>query len=170
MNRRAWAIVGICAAAILGAVYLMQKKFRSRRDFLFALRPDALKLQALTGISYLITLGHASEESGDGSNTLTAQARNIFSIKAGSSWKGPTFKLPADGQLYRSYPTFYDAMLDWASLLGRLYPEALAAAKAGNAAAYARALQRGKAGAYAEDPNYLAKIASRIHAVKEALA
>ena len=68
---------------------------------------------------------------------------------------------PADRiNSFRVYSSYIESMQDWASLLARLYPQAYAAAKAGDIKAFAVGLQNGKLGAYATDSSYPAQLAA----------
>ena len=93
-------------------------------------------------------------------------SHNLFNIKAGSSWNGPTVELPvteyANGRAYtevarfRSYDSYADAFRDYARLLSDSprYADVLGQS---DAHGFAHALQRG---GYATDPHYADKIAS----------
>lgn len=169
--KRDWLLLVLLLVLILaGGGIFVYEKFKSRADFLRAILPDAKRLEDLTGIKTKITLTQAAYESGSGNSDLVRASHNLFGIKAGSSWKGalapPTLtheekngvsvpvKATDRQEMFRAYPSFYDSMLDWSSLLARIYPQAYAAAKAGDLQAFARGLQNGKYGPYATKSSY----------------
>lgn len=184
--KRAWIILAILLLLLLagGGGLLVYEKFKSRRDFLKAILPDARHLDDKLGIKAAITLTQAGLESGAGSE-LALTYKNLFGIKAGSSWKGPVVNLSTTEELngvkvrvlasdpktradyFRVYPTWFDSMLDWSSLLARLYPEAYQAAQTGDIARFARGLKNGRAGAYATDSTYGAQLANLFPTAQE---
>lgn len=147
--------------------FFVVKTFKDRQDFYNTLLPDALQLEKETGIAHDITITQAAHETGfgmSGNTDLVLKYHNLFGIKPGSSWKGPVATFTTHETIggksvllqdqFRAYNTFLDSMRDWASLLARLYPQALAAAQHNDIDGFAKGLQNGKAGAYATDPNY----------------
>ncbi|HEX8604847.1 MAG TPA: glucosaminidase domain-containing protein, partial [Pseudoduganella sp.] len=93
-----------------------------------------------------------------------------FGIKAGSDWKGKTVDVATTEYVngraqrkierFRAYDSYADSFKDYARLItdNPRYEKVLASA--GDAASFARNLQ--KAG-YATDPNYAAKLAAVIN-------
>lgn len=64
---------------------------------------------------------------------------------------------------FRSYPTWYDSVADWANLMkASRYTKALAAAKAGDVNAFAREVA---AAGYATEPDYAQQLVSVSHSV-----
>lgn len=91
---------------------------------------------------------------------------NMFGIKAGKSWTGPTQNLntweDVGGRVnivdkFRSYANPFDSLGDWAGLLERRFPEASAASSFTDAVGGLRA---GQPGGYATDRNYNSKLNS----------
>jgi peptidoglycan hydrolase FlgJ len=125
-----------------------------------------------TGIPAHFLLAQAGLESGWGKHQpLTANGNpsyNLFGIKAGPNWNGPTVKATTTEvvngvaqkvvQTFRAYSSYGEAFHDYASLLSgsSRYAKALAANSAQD---FSSALQ--KAG-YATDPAYAQKIRSAI--------
>jgi flagellar protein FlgJ len=132
--------------------------------FLDALLSGALAVQAKYGIPASFTLAQAALESTWGSSQLAQQAHNLFSVKADSSWKGPTYNLGTGEFLngkevfvpasWRKYVTWDECMEDhvqffkknrryaacWQQTTGEGWATAVAAA------------------GYATDPNYAKKL------------
>lgn len=166
-------------AVLLSGGFAVVRVYSTRKEFFDALLPDAKALQAETGIDPFITLTQAAHESNFGKSELSAKYNNFFGIKPGSSWKGKTvtfttteFSKGVPYQIksaFRSYDSPLGSFRDWASLLSRLYPQALSAAQRGDIDGFGRGLLNGKAGAYATDPTYSAKLV-RVHDAIEALA
>jgi len=155
---------------LTGGGIFVYERFKSRKDFLDRIHPDAKRLQALTGIDPLVTLTQAAHESNFGNSELSAKYHNLFGIKAGSSWKGPTADLLTHEEVggkqipmrdrFRAYPSFYESLQDWAAFLATRYPQAYDAAKRGDLAGFGEGLKHGKYGAYATDSQYASKILS----------
>lgn len=180
-NSTLWILLVLVLILGSGGIFVYEK-FKSRTDFLKTLLPDAKRLETDTGIKSAITLTQAGLESGAGSE-LAQKYHNLFGMKAGVTWKGPVIALTTleevNGQKisvkatqadransFRVYATNYDSMLDWASLLARLYPDAYQAAKKGDIKAFAAGLQNGKLGAYATDSSYPMQLASIFQTVQ----
>jgi peptidoglycan hydrolase FlgJ len=178
-------VVLLIALLAVGGGVFVYEKYKSRSDFMKAILPDAKRLEDATGIKAAITLTQAGLESGAGSQ-LAQQYHNLFGIKAGVTWKGPVISLKTTEEVnglkiavqpdpkdransFRVYATYYDSMLDWASLLARLYPQAYAAGKAGDIKGFSDGLQNGKLGAYATDSSYPAQLAA-IYPVAQGIA
>lgn len=120
-------------------------------------------------------IAQAALESAWGQSGLTAEANNLFGIKAGSSWRGPTLDLPTwehgpqgwyrTVARWRKYPSYNECILDYARLIASLpwfrdaTPHADRPQGDGNATAWVRALlpAPGQPG-WATDPAYLSKV------------
>ncbi len=121
-----------------------------------------------TGVPAELILAQAALETGWGRHQiLTADGRNshnLFGIKAGSRWNGPTTEIVTheviDGERvrirdrFRVYPSFEAAFTDYARLIGT-HPRYAGVGTAPSPAQAARALQ---AGGYATDPHYADKL------------
>lgn len=138
------------------------------RDFLARLKDHALQASSTTGIPARFLLGHAALESGWGKHEIRAadgsQSFNLFGIKAGRNWKGPSVEVMTteyvDGaprkllQKFRAYGSYAEAFQDYAGLL-RGNPRYAAVLKQNDSAAFAQGLQRA---GYATDPQYADKL------------
>lgn len=170
MGKNLWLWLAITVGlAVMTGTFVV--KFKTRKDFYDSLLPDALRLERETGIAPHITLAQAAHESNYGNDAgLATQFHNLFGIKPGSSWKGDraifATKETIGGKVipvkseFRAYPSFFASMQDWATLLVNLYPAAYQAAQRNDILAFADGLRKGRAGAYATDPNYGAKLVS----------
>ena len=166
----------IIAAAVIVAVVLFmanekKSRKRSKAEFFTLLRPVARAVESETGIKADIGMLQAAHESAFGNSGLTKKANNLFGFTAelGTYWrtrKLPFVLMPTSEYLkgkwvrverpFRAYTSWEDSYRDWARLMQtRRYPEALAAARAGNLNAFAEALYRA---GYATDPGYAAKL------------
>jgi flagellum-specific peptidoglycan hydrolase FlgJ len=57
-----------------------------KHPFFDELIPYAQEMQRRTGIPASVALAQAALESGFGKSLLSKQAKNLFGVKAGSSW------------------------------------------------------------------------------------
>jgi len=138
------------------------------QKFAEKIRPAALAVEGLTGIPWKFAMTQAAHESRYGESRLTVEANNLFGV-TGDTWAHQgkpvywieTKEFAADKtpfiirRPFRKYANWEESLRDWASLLERRYPKALAAAKAGDFDGFARALA---AGGYATDPRYAEKL------------
>jgi flagellar protein FlgJ len=147
----------------------------AQQEFLASIRPYAEEAGQKLGVSPDIVAAHAALESGWGQRPLrngTADANNLFGIKAGGGWQGDvaantTTEYEHGAAVkkvdrFRSYPDQASAFRDYADLLASS-PRYRQALNAGNDAhAFAAGLARG---GYATDPAYaqkLSKLAAKI--------
>ena len=131
------------------------------KDFADKFQPMALKMEAATGIPWRFALIQAGHESRHGESRLAIEARNLFGF-TGDSWYTAgkpvywieTREVGKDGMAFnikrpfRKYDSWEESLTDWAGLLERKYPAALAAARAGDFNGFAKGLE---AGGYASD-------------------
>jgi flagellar protein FlgJ len=138
------------------------------RAFVERVWPAALSASRATGIPAQFLVAQAALETGWGRAELTAAdgaaSHNLFNIKAGSSWQGPTVKVSAgefvDGRWtredssFRRYGSYAESFADYARLLldQPRYARVVGAQDAGT---FARGLQQS---GYATDPMYGAKL------------
>ncbi|MEA3639797.1 MAG: flagellar assembly peptidoglycan hydrolase FlgJ [Lamprobacter sp.] len=136
--------------------------------FLQPLLAPAEAASRRTGVPAELILAQAALETGWGRHQIrTADGRNshnLFGIKAGSQWQGPTAEVTTheyfNGQRtrirdqFRVYDSYEAAFIDYGRLISRS-PRYAAVSTAPNAAQAARALQ---AGGYATDPAYADKL------------
>jgi flagellar protein FlgJ len=134
------------------------------QDFLMRMKDHAVQASNATGIPARFLLGQAALESGWGKHEIRAadgsQSFNLFGIKAGRSWKGPTVEAMTTEyvggaprrmlQKFRAYGSYAEAFQDYAGLMqgNRRYAAVL---KQTDSAGFAYGLQRA---GYATDPQY----------------
>jgi len=145
------------------------------RAFQNKLGSHAEEASRATGIPAKFMLGQAALESGWGRREIKGRdgsnSHNLFGIKAGADWKGKVVeattteyvngKAQTRVERFRAYDSYADSFKDYARLIASnpRYEKALASATSGDAAGFAKGLQRG---GYATDPNYAVKLASII--------
>ena len=131
-----------------------------------------------SGISHQLIMAQAALESGWGQREIpTADGKrsfNLFGIKAGSSWDGPTTNITtteyANGVAkkvqasFRVYGSYVEAISDYIKLLTS-NPRYAQVASANTPEQAAHELQRA---GYATDPNYADKLVSVIQKIKGA--
>jgi flagellar protein FlgJ len=142
------------------------------RSFQDKLGAHAEEASRSTGIPAKFMLGQAALESGWGKREIKnadgSASHNLFGIKAGPGWKGKVATAVTTEYVngvpqtrvekFRAYDTYADGFKDYAKLISKNPRYEQVMASAGDAASFARGLQ--KAG-YATDPLYAAKL-SRI--------
>jgi peptidoglycan hydrolase FlgJ len=155
---------------------LSPQRLQQGQDFLLRMKEHAVEASNATGIPARFLLGHAALESGWGKHEIRAadgsQSFNLFGIKAGRNWKGPTVDVMTteyvDGaprkmvQKFRAYSSYAEAFQDYASLM-QGNPRYAAVLKQGDSAGFAQGLQRA---GYATDPQYAAKLTSILNGAR----
>jgi flagellar protein FlgJ len=147
---------------------LKPEALRNSQEFLDRMKAHAQEASQATGIPARFLLGQAALESGWGKREIRAtdgsQSFNVFGVKAGRNWTGPTVQVMTteyvDGaprkvmQKFRAYASYADAFKDYASLMqgSRRYAAVL---KQTDSAGFAYGLQRA---GYATDPQYGQKL------------
>ncbi len=141
-------------------------------EFIAWLLPAAKATEAATGIPAAFTVAQGALESSWGASKLAQQAKNIFSIKADTAWKGATLSMDSievvQGRrvmtpcLWRVYASLDDCCTDRAAFFRRNQRYAHCFAETA-ADGWARAVQ---AAGYATDPAYADKIISVMRAHK----
>lgn len=130
--------------------------------------------EAATGIPANFMVAQAAHESGWGrheiKNTDGSTSFNVFGIKAGGSWKGPTTEVTTteviDGQArkvkakFRAYGSYEEAFTDYAKMMKNNPRYSKVVASGTSAQGFAQGLQ--KAG-YATDPEYASKLTRMIN-------
>lgn len=133
----------------------------------------ASQVSQQTGIPANFMLAQAALETGWGAKEIIGRdgtrSHNLFGIKAGSHWKGPTVDVMTteyvDGkpqrmlQKFRAYGSFEESFADYARLINDNPRYAQARAAVGNAKAFAQNLQNA---GYATDPAYAQKLSAVI--------
>ena len=141
----------------------------SGREFADRMWPHAAEASRTTGIPAHFMLGQAALESGWGKREIRgadgAQSFNLFGIKAGRGWNGPTVEAPTTEYVngtpvkttarFRTYGSYAESFRDYAKFLSTNPRYAGVIDNAADAAGFARNLQ--KAG-YATDPQYADKL------------
>jgi flagellar protein FlgJ len=149
----------------------------SKQDFINAMRPHAERAARSLGVDPHALIAQAALETGWG-RSLPRDANgnpsfNLFGIKAGASWKGPSVAsrtlefdegLPVVKQeRFRAYNSAAECFADYAALIGRSPRYAAARNTGSDVDAFAQALQ---AGGYATDPNYARKLSALTQEVR----
>ena len=136
--------------------------------FLDRLSASAQAASRKTGVPAELILAQAALETGWGRHEIATadggNSHNLFGIKAGSQWQGPTTEIVThevlNGQRtrirdsFRVYGSFEEAFTDYARLIGD-NPRYAKVTSAPSAAQAARELQ---SGGYATDPAYADKL------------
>ena len=145
-----------------------------RAAFVQKLWAPAQAAERATGLPAGFIVGQAALETGWGRAELRlpdgSSAHNLFGIKAGSRWKGPTVDAVTteyvDGRAvrkverFRAYPSYDHAFRDWAGLIAGS-PRYAPVVRAGHTVeGFAQGLQRA---GYATDPRYADKLTRTIH-------
>ncbi len=138
------------------------------RDFVNRVWSHAVDAARSIGIQPHFMVGQAALESGWGRHEIRAAdgsaTHNIFGIKAGRSWKGPTVEKATTEYVngvahrttakFRVYASYGEAFSDYAKFL-RGNPRYANVAQAQDAKGFARSLQQS---GYATDPAYADKL------------
>jgi flagellar protein FlgJ len=156
------------AATPAKAGKIRPEALRTGQEFLDRMKAHAFEASQATGIPARFLLGQAALESGWGKREIRAadgsQSFNVFGIKAGRNWTGPTVQAMTteyvDGaprkvmQKFRAYASYTEAFKDYAGLMqgSRRYAAVL---KQTDSAGFAYGLQRA---GYATDPQYGQKL------------
>jgi len=131
-----------------------------------------------SGISHQLIVAQAALESGWGQREIPTadgkQSFNLFGIKAGGSWSGPTTDITTTEYTngvakkvqasFRVYGSYVEAITDYVKLLTN-NPRYAQVTAAGTPEQAAHALQ---AAGYATDPNYASKLVNVIQKIKGA--
>lgn len=109
------------------------------------------------GFPWRFALGLSKLETGNGNNSLTRYANNLFSIKIGTGWKtggwkGKTYYIKGNDN-FRAYDSWEDSMRDFRRLIGfDIYQKAYTAAMTGDAEGFYREIKA--AGYDVSEPKY----------------
>lgn len=151
------------------------------REFVQRMWESAKSAEHSTGMPAQFILGQAALESGWGRREIRqpdgSSSHNLFGIKAGGSWSGPTVKAVTTEfvngvarkttETFRAYSSYADSFADYARLINN-NPRYAAARNAGaDASVFARSLQTA---GYATDPLYAAKLTRVIEQTVRATA
>jgi len=141
----------------------------SAQEFVALHTEAAQRAEGASGIPASFMVAQAAHETGWGKKAIRmadgSQSFNLFGIKAGADWKGPTAKVVTtefiDGrpqklaQSFRAYSSYEESFADYARLMttSPRYREVVASAQ--SAQGFAQGLQRA---GYATDPGYADKL------------
>ena len=146
---------------------------QSAASFLQLHRQAADAASAATGIPANFMLAQAALETGWGKREIVGSdgsaSHNLFGIKAGAGWAGPTVDVTTTEYLagrpqklvqrFRAYASEAAAFADYARLISSSPRYAAVTAAGGDAKAFADSLQKS---GYATDPAYASKLAKVI--------
>lgn len=149
----------------------------AQQSFIAEHQAAARAAEAASGIPAAFMIAQAAHETGWGRHEIRGSdgsaSNNLFGIKAGPGWDGPTVKITTtefvDGRPrkvqaeFRAYASAAESFADYARLVGNSprYREAMAQASARSAEGFAAGLQRA---GYATDPGYADKLTRTINA------
>ncbi|SBT05045.1 Flagellar rod assembly protein/muramidase FlgJ [Candidatus Accumulibacter aalborgensis] len=139
------------------------------RAFVDRVWPHAVEAAALTGVPAHFLVAHSALESGWGKHEITmangSPSFNIFGIKAGRNWSGPTAEVQttefvngvaqSTRATFRAYGSYGEAFRDYAMLL-QSKPRFSEVLGQQDGTQFARSLQQA---GYATDPMYADKLA-----------
>lgn len=138
-------------------------------EFIAKIAPAAQASAKLTGIPGGFTIAQAALESGWGGSKTTANANNLFNIKADASWRGAAWQMPSTEHIngkdvvvparWRMYPDWQACLNDRAKFF-RDNPRYAACFKETTSEGWAKAVA--KAG-YATDVAYADKLIATMH-------
>jgi peptidoglycan hydrolase FlgJ len=134
----------------------------------------ARSAEASTGIPANFMISQAALETGWGRKEIKhsdgTPSFNLFGIKAGSQWKGPTADVTTTEYVngkpqkvtarFRAYGSYEESFADYARLMKDSPRYQSTLAQAGDASSFARGLQRA---GYATDPAYASKLTAVIN-------
>lgn len=146
----------------------------STREFADEMWPHATRASLATGIPAHFMLGQAALETGWGSRQLKGAdgtpSYNLFGIKAGRGWSGPTVAATTTEYVngnavkttekFRAYSSYAESFQDYAKMLQSNPRYAGVLQSGGDASDFAKGLQ---AAGYATDPQYADKLARIIN-------
>lgn len=138
------------------------------QDFVTRMWEGAVEASRQTGIPAQFMVGQAALETGWGKGEIRtssgAPSYNVFNIKAGKNWTGPTVEVATteyvNGQpqrevaRFRAYGSYAEAFRDYAALIAG-NPRYADVLNQVDSAGFARSLQ---AAGYATDPQYASKL------------
>ena len=132
----------------------------TRAEFIGLISEPCIESSINSKILASLIITQAALESGNGNSRLTKEANNLFGIKAGPSWNGPTVVLPTREVIngkdvtvdatWRVYPDWFSSIKDHSALL----TGAPRYAKVVGETDYKKACQYIREAGYATDPEY----------------
>jgi flagellar protein FlgJ len=145
------------------------------REFLEKMWSHAVEAEQATGLPAKFMIGQAALETGWGKREIThadgTPAYNLFGIKAGSNWSGPTVNVTTTEYVngvakkvvekFRAYASYAESFRDYAAMLANSPRYAQVVKTAGaSVERFAAGLQRA---GYATDPQYADKLTKTIN-------
>ena len=144
--------------------------------FFERMKAHASEAATATGIPAKFMLGQAALESGWGKKEIRhtdgSTSHNLFGIKAGANWSGPTVSVTTTEYIngvatkavekFRAYASYADSFKDYASLITKSPRYSAVASSSGSVEGFANSLQRA---GYATDPRYAEKLSRTINHV-----
>jgi flagellar protein FlgJ len=165
---------GISMSDSIRSASSKSKSSTTQSDFVQKIWPHAVLAQNSTGVPAAFVVGQAALESGWGRSEIPGpggtRTYNLFGIKAGAGWKGPTVdattteyvngKPVKTVEKFRAYASYAEAFRDWSSLMSNnpRYEQVLKASA--SVEGFAGGMQRA---GYATDPQYGRKLAGTIN-------
>jgi len=157
----------------LGAEAARIKPAANQRSFVEQHDDAAERVSRETGIPASFMIGQAGHETGWGRSEIRHRdgtpSHNLFGIKAGGSWTGPTVAVTTTEYIggeprkvtarFRAYDSYEESFRDYARLIGNSPRYEKARASVSSVSAYASELHRA---GYATDPAYAAKLSRAI--------
>lgn len=151
------------------------------REFVQRMWESAKSAEQSTGMPAQFILGQAALESGWGRREIRhgdgSSSHNLFGIKAGAGWNGPTVKAVTTefvngvsrktAETFRAYSSYADSFADYARLINNNPRYATTRNAGADAAVFARSLQTA---GYATDPLYAVKLTRVIEQTVRATA
>ena len=151
------------------------------REFVQRMWDSARSAEQATGMPAQFILGQAALESGWGRreirNSDGSTSHNLFGIKAGANWKGPTVDAVTTEytggvprkvtEKFRAYSSYAESFADYAKLITNNPRYAGTLSAGADAGRFARSLQNA---GYATDPNYASKLTRVIEQTVRATA
>lgn len=180
-----WITIGIFGGIMLAYKPVEQalktaaeKILMDKKEFIKKMAVAAQPVNKETGIPMTVMVAQAAHESNWGRSQLARDGNNLFGIKAGPGWIGPTITLPTyeivNGKeikvdaAFRKYSSWEASVRDWVKFIhGPRYAKALAAALAQKTNEFFYELQRA---GYATDPKYGEKLTAVHDSIRTAIA
>jgi flagellar protein FlgJ len=155
-------------------VQQVQKAMGSAERFVQQHQQAAHEAEAETGIPAGFLIAQAAHETGWGKHEIRnadgSSAHNLFGIKAGKDWSGPTAEITTTEYVnghaqkvkarFRAYASAAESFADYAKLMKSNPRYQQVVAHASNARSFAQGLQRA---GYATDPGYADKLTRMIN-------
>jgi flagellar protein FlgJ len=162
------------APAVIGAAADPAAADTHLRDFADRMWPHAADASRATGIPAHFMLGQAALETGWGKHQMLrtdgTPSYNLFGIKAGHGWTGPTVSATTteyvngtavkSSEKFRAYASYAESFNDYAKLLQNNPRYAAVLQHTSDANGFAKSLQHA---GYATDPQYAQKLARVIN-------